>query len=126
MKSDLKKSEKIGGRTPTSKINAQKSREMRNEVRSQKKCKKGGKNTNLENKRPEKSKSEDLWSDSCGARRLKPLHLPSDLLYVQRRMESGSSLFGRACCEGKELPGDSFVGHDVPFGWRDKTLLREI
>jgi len=30
-----------------------------------------GKNTKLKNKRPEKSKSEDLWSDSCGARRLR-------------------------------------------------------
>jgi len=42
MKSDLRKSEKIRGE-----------------------------NTKLKNKRPEKSKSEDLWSDSCGARRLR-------------------------------------------------------
>ena len=40
MKTDLKKSEKIRG-----------------------------KNTNLKNKRPEKSRSEEPWSDSCGARR---------------------------------------------------------
>jgi len=42
MKSDLKKSEKIRGN-----------------------------NTELKNKRVEKSKSEGLWSDSCGARRLR-------------------------------------------------------
>jgi len=56
-----------------------------------------GKNTKLKNKRPKKSKSEDLWSDSCGARR--PICLP------RARNNAGrlGSVFISVCLETRWL-----------------------